>query len=411
MTTSHVQSTRPAGLRACLALASLLGLSGLVPACSFGGPAMLCCTNADEVTYEDPRAVGQYAVAKTTARELTAVAQRSFDEVVTACRNIATDLDSPPPDDARWMSGRDAAEGWCDLASRAITGQIKAKGSFRVTIAPPRCRASVAARASCQALCTTGGRCETSTSPPRCTGGKLQIACRGTCSARGGAEVGCEGTCEGTCQGSCTTTEGVACNGACDGVCEATASGGREANGVCKGTCKGTCSSVAPGATCKGSCEGTCRGACKGTGTVAVRCDGACDGPSELLACEGGKLEGGCAADPKCDANCDARAAAALECSLPEVSLEVGKGVEPKHVRSLRENLPRLALNAQGRGEALVTVIANVTRTLAASVSSEALDTEGIACLNQLGAQTADSLTTMQASVRASSEVLTGLRP
>jgi hypothetical protein len=124
---------------------------------------------------------------------------------------------------------------------------------------------------------------------------------------------------------------------------------------------------------------------------VAVRCDGACDGPSELLACEGGKLEGGCAADPKCDANCDARAAAALECSLPEVSLEVGKGVEPKHVRSLRENLPRLALNAQGRGEALVT--------------------EGIACLNQLGGQTADSLTTMQASVRAASEVLTGLRP
>lgn len=383
-------------------------LPSLVPACS---PRLnpLCCQNPDDPGIEDPATYTRYFAAKGAAGHLSTVAQRSFDEVVIACQNLAVDLDAPEENQARIrdLQGPSAASAWCDLAVAQINGQLRAKGRLVVTLSPPRCKTSAAAKASCQALCAANSRCDLATSPPRCDGGKLSISCQGSCSAQGGAEVACEGACEGTCQGACVSPSGVACEGTCQGTCEA---GGRLANGTCKGICKGTCSAVAPGASCSGTCAGACRGTCKATGTIAAQCDGACDGPSTALACEGGKLVGGCSVDPKCDANCDASVAAKAECTPSEISIQVPDGIPPKYTASLKTNLRALVLVAQGRGPAFVDLMARTGGGLVASVEYTGPDSQVFGCLDQLATKVTNGIGPMDAAVRAAGKVLEVVR-
>ncbi|MDB4993753.1 MAG: Tryptophan synthase alpha chain, partial [Myxococcaceae bacterium] len=208
----------------------------------------------------------QSQVAVQAVADFGGIASAAVDDVTTACRNIAQDLDAPKAD-------QDAAEGktdkrerlnaWCSLAVKTI-GTFKAAANISVTVtfAAPKCEASVSAKANCQAKCDVSGKCDIKANPPKCTGGTLSVACKGGCTGEAGASVSCEGSCTGGCTGSCTAEGGVECTGKCEGTCSASGAGGTgtgiQADGSCKGTCKGTCSVTPPGVKCTGSCNGKC---------------------------------------------------------------------------------------------------------------------------------------------------------
>ena len=155
---------------------------------------------------------------------------------------------------------------------------------------------------------------------------------------------------------------------------------------------------------------GSCLGACKSTGTVAAQCDGACDGPAQALSCEGGALEGGCAVDPKCDANCDASVMSKAECSPSEISIQAPVGTPEKYIASLKANLPALVLVTHGRGETFVDTLSTTAGTITTSVSPAAVTTKSAKCLETLGFQIVDELESMRAAVRASEKVLDDVR-
>jgi hypothetical protein len=391
-------------------VACLVAVPVLAQGC--GGPDELCCSDPSKVELEG-RAAVEYSVATGAAADLAAVAQSSLDEVINACRNIATDLDATRDElaTAQATTDNDAATAWCTLAVAKIETNVTAKGGLTVTFAPPTCQASVSAKANCQAKCDVSGKCDIKANPPQCTGGKLEVSCKGSCTAEGGASVACEGSCGAECQGSCTAEGGVECTGRCEGTCEASASGegtGIQADGTCKGTCKGTCSVTAPGAKCEGSCKGQCTGECKATANVAVKCDGKCDGDFEPLKCEGGKLEGGCKVDAKCDANCDASVSAKAECTPPALTIRAGADVQAKYLDSLEANLPPLIVVVQARGEAFVKTIGTFGGELAGSISGD-ITVKSIACLNTAGAQVVKATGQMSAAVSASGKVVGSL--
>jgi hypothetical protein len=382
------------------------------------------CSAADELCCSDPtklevtgQAGAQFQVAVGAAADLAAVAQGSLDDVVSACRNMATDFDATSEElaTAQAAQGNDAATAWCNLAVAKIKGVASANGNAKLTLKfdPPQCQASVSAKANCQAKCDVSGKCDIKANPPKCTGGKLEVSCKGSCKAEGSASVACEGSCGAECKGSCQATGGVKCEGKCEGTCEAeagTAGSGIQADGTCKGTCKGTCEVTAPGVKCEGSCKGQCTGECKASANVAVKCDGKCDGDFEPLKCEGGKLEGGCQVDAKCDANCDASVSAKAECTPPQVvvAFEGGATINAKYTDSLKANLPQLIVVFQARGDAFVKTISTVGGSLAGSVSGD-IGVKGIACLNTVGAQVVNASQQMTVAVSSSTNVVTGI--
>ena len=393
-----------------IAIAAALAIPIFAQGCSAAD--QLCCSDPTKVEIKG-QAGAQFSVAVGAAADLAAVAQGSLDDVVSACRNMAQDLDAPPAEieKAQAAQGGDAATAWCNLAVAQIKGQIQAKGALSIAFQPPKCEASVSAKANCQAKCDVSGKCDIKANPPVCTGGKLEVSCKGTCTAKAGATLSCEGSCGGECSGSCTAEGGIKCEGKCEGNCEAeagVAGSGAQADGTCKGTCKGTCSATAPGVTCTGSCKGSCKGECKATGSVAVKCDGECKGDFEPLKCEGGKLEGGCKVEAKCDANCDASVSAKAECTPPELTIKAAAGVEAKYIASLKANLPQLIVVFQARGTAFVSLITQVSGSLAGSVSGD-IGVKGLACLNTVGAQVVAATGQMTAAVSASGNVVGSL--
>ncbi len=384
------------------------------------------CSAAEELCCSDPtkleiqgQAGAQFTVAVGAAADLAAVAQGSLDDVTNACRNMATDLDATSEElaTAQAATGNDAATAWCNLAVAKIKANVTANGGLTVTFAAPKCEASVSAKANCQAKCDVSGKCDIKANPPKCTGGKLEVSCKGSCTAEGSASVACEGKCEADCSGSCAATveaPSVDCNGKCEGTCEAKGGvgtgTGAQADGTCQGSCKGTCTAT-PGTAaikCGGSCKGSCTGSCKASANVAVKCDGKCDGEFEPLKCEGGKLEGGCQVDAKCDANCDASVSAKAECTPPELTIKAGANVQAKYIDSLKANLPQLVVVFQARGEAFVKTISTVGGSLAGSVSGD-IGVKGIACLNTVGAQVVNATGQMTAAVNASGNVVGSL--
>jgi hypothetical protein len=266
-------------------------------------------------------------VAAQAVADFAGIASTAVDDITSACRSIAQDLDAP-------KATQDQAEGTADKRTKmnvwcaAAVAQIKAfkataAGTLTVNVTPPQCSASVSAKANCQAKCSGSATCDLKANPPTCEGGKLEVACKGSCTAKAGATLSCEGTCSGECSGSCTAQGGVECAGKCEGTCAASAGGtGPQADGTCQGTCTGTCEVTAPGVTCSGSCKGTCNAACTGSATASVKCDGECDADFEPIKCEGGELKGGCQVEAKCDANCDASVKAKAECRPPQVVVE-----------------------------------------------------------------------------------------
>ena len=379
------------------------------------------CSAADDLCCKDPGATAEigltgqaqasYTVLASTVGDLSAVATGSLEAVTSSCRNIAQDLDATAEqkDAANAKSGGDAAKAWCDLAVLRINAVFTGAAKLTIDFAAPKCEASVSAKANCQAKCDVGGKCDIKANPPVCTGGKLEVSCKGECTAKAGASLSCEGSCDAACEGSCQAQGGVKCEGKCEGTCEAEAGGGTgtgiQADGTCKGTCKGTCAVTAPGVKCEGSCKGSCKGTCKATGEFAVKCDGECKGTAEPLKCEGGKLEGGCKVEAKCDANCDASVSAKAECSPPVLKISGGAGVNAKYIDSIRVNVPDLIVVAKARGTAFATLITNVAGSAAGSVQGD-LSVKVVACLAALSSDVSRAGADMGAAVNGSVSVV-----
>jgi hypothetical protein len=357
----------------------------------------------------------QSQVAVQAVADVAGIAAAAIDDLTTACRGIAQDLEAPKADQdaAEAQTERRAKmESWCSAAVKAIgTAKTAAGGTLTVEAAPPKCEASVSANATCQAKCSVDGKCDVHLHPPQCTGGSLQVACKGECKAKAGATLHCQGSCSAGCKGSCTVQGGVACAGTCEGTCEGAGGAGTsglDANGKCTGTCKGTCSATPPGVECTGTCNGECGGSCTGSASASVQCDGDCAADFEPLKCEGGKLEGGCQVEAKCGANCSASVQAKAQCTPPSVTISfqgsANAALAGKLAATLQTNLPIVfSLDARLRA------MAGLVESLKGNVSGVA-DIK-VACIPQVVAAAAQALSDVQASGSAALSLTKSVTP
>jgi hypothetical protein len=401
--------------KASFAVAAMLALPVLSNGCSsVGGTGNpLCCTEFKAGGTVDAKIGGnaEAFVAVQAVADFSGIAAASIDDITTACRGIATDLDADKAKaDAAEQTAdkRDKMKAWCDLAVATI-GSVKATagGTLSVVVKPPVCAASISAKANCQAKCSGSASCDLKANPPKCTGGTLEVSCKGDCTAMAGASVSCEGSCSGSCSGSCTAQGGVQCSGKCQGTCKGAAQGGTgtgiKADGTCDGTCEGTCEVTAPSAKCSGSCTGKCDAACKGSATAAVKCDGSCAGDVQPLKCEGGKLEGGCMASAKCDGNCDASVQAKAECTPPSITVAFTGAADvtaaAKIQATFEANLP-LIFAFKSRLEGMAALTGTITGNADVIVDIKA------ACILAVGAAAADAVADVTASVSATGSIV-----
>ncbi len=379
-------------------------------ACTSDPAGALCCTEF-KVGAQISADIGGGAesqVAVQAVADFAGIASASIDDLTTACRAMAQDLDAKKEDIDAAEAKADKTErmtAMCAVAVTSIKASVTAAGSLKIVAKAPQCQASVSAKANCQAKCSGSASCDLKANPPKCTGGKLEVACKGECTAEGGATLHCEGSCTTQCKGSCTAKGGVAvkCDGKCDGTCAADASGtgnGIQADGSCKGTCQGTCTARAdaPAVECSGSCNGECTGTCKAEANAQVKCDGKCNVDAEPLKCEGGKLEGGCKAEAKCDANCDASVQAKAECTPPSIDVQFSAvadaNVAAKLEATLKANLGTV-LAFKSRLDAMVKVGGTLTGNVQALTDIKA------ACIPAVGGAALDAAGQVKASFDA----------
>lgn len=390
-------------------LGMALAVAALMPAVlegcsSSSGGNPLCCNEFQVGAQVDANIGGsaQSQVAVQAVADLGGIASAAVDDITTACMGIAQDLDAPQADQdsaAGAANKNDRMKAWCDLAVKQI-GSFKAQagGTLSVVFQPPVCEASISAKADCQAKCSGGVKCDLKANPPKCTGGTLEIECKGDCTASAGASVSCTGTCSGNCSGSCQAEGGVKCAGKCDGACDvATDSGGN-----CNGTCKGTCAVTAPGVQCTGTCQGKCDAACKGSATASVKCDGTCNADYQPLSCSGGKLEGGCTADAKCDANCNASVQAKASCTPPSVSVQFAGAASVDAAGKLEATL-KAHLGVILAFKARLTAVADLTGTLKDNVG--AVTDIKAACILPVATAVGQAFTDIGASASACGSV------
>jgi len=400
--------------KACLVAATVVALPILSNGCSSvqDAQAAVCCTEFKAGGTVDAKISGNAEVltAVQAVADFSGIASAAIDDITAACRGIATDLgsDKTMSDAAEANQDKQAKmNAWCKLAVDTL-GSVKASANATLTLAivPPQCALNVSAKANCTAKCSGSASCDFKANPPKCTGGKLEVACKGECKAKAGADLNCTGSCTAECKGSCTAMGGVKCAGKCDGTCMAAAGGsgsGVDAQGNCQGTCMGTCAVTAPGAMCSGSCSGSCTGSCMGSAMASVKCDGDCTGDVEPLKCEGGKLEGGCMASASCDANCDASVSAKAECTPASVTVQVTGSADAnvlgKLKAALEANLP-LIFQFKERLKAMTSVAATITGDVSAFGDIKA------ACIIDVGAAATAAVSDVGASVSATASVV-----
>jgi len=398
--------------KAPLALMVALAAPLLTNGCS-AADNPLCCTEFKAGATIDANIGGgaEAQVAVQAVADFAGIAAAGIDDITTACRGIASDLeaDKAKADAAEQTTDkRGRMNAWCALAVETIgTFKGKAGGSLTIDVKPPVCSASISAKANCQAKCSGSASCDVKANPPKCTGGSLEVTCKGSCEAEAGATLKCEGGCTGTCSGSCTAQGGgVECTGKCEGTCTAGGAAGGDgiqADGTCKGMCTGKCAVVAPSAHCEGSCEGTCDAKCEAAAGASVKCDGKCTGDFEPIKCEGGKLEGGCMASAKCDANCDASVSAKAECSPPSIVIAFSGATDitaaARIQATFEANLP-LIFAFKSRLEGMAKLTATITGNADVIVDIKA------ACILQVGAAAASAVEDVTASVSATGSLV-----
>jgi hypothetical protein len=405
--------------KASLVAATVVALPILSNGCSSVTDAQgaVCCTEFKAGGTVDAKISGNAEVltAVQAVADFSGIASAGIDDITAACRGIATDLDADKAkgDEAEANQDKQAKmKAWCDLAVSTI-GTIKGKagGTLKLVVVPPQCSLNVSAKANCSAKCSGSASCDLKANPPKCTGGSLTVSCSGSCSGSATApSIKCEGSCSGSCSGSCTAEGGVECTGKCDGTCSASAMGGTgtgiQADGTCKGTCKGTCSVTAPSVKCSGSCKGSCDAKCEAMpGGASVKCDGTCTGDVQPLKCEGGKLEGGCMASAKCDANCDASVSAKADCTPPSISVEFQGSADVQFAGKLKAaleaNLP-LIFEFKERLKAMAALTATISGNADASVVGDIK----AACLISVATAATGAVADVGASVSATASVV-----
>ena len=170
---------------------AVVGLASALasPGCS-AADNPLCCTEVKVGATIDASIGGsvQSQVAVQAVADVAGIASAAVDDLTTACRSIAQDLEATKADQDAAESKADRRakmEAWCSLAVTAVgAAKASAGGSLTLDAAPPKCEASVSANANCQAKCSVDGKCDAKLNPPKCTGGSLQVACKGECKAK-----------------------------------------------------------------------------------------------------------------------------------------------------------------------------------------------------------------------------------
>lgn len=319
------------------------------------------------------------------AANISAYAEQAKAQLANACAEMAAALENPvtignPPSNADLTAA-------CSGAAGALSG---AGERAEFSLLGGYCRANVAAQLACEATCSGAS---TSTPEDRCTSPS--------------------GVCTGNCEGTCFTTPDspVECSGTCEGVCD----------GACEGTCLGTFA-AGSSSTCGGTCVGTCTGSCAGACTGVA--DGICSGRCEIPAGSGAICEGGwdeapdCAlplvvddddvGDPVCAAVCMASAASTPgEAGAPVMQM-VDCVFEVPAISSMASSAAsalapaiRLGQEALGRAALLDPVLgalSDVAPALSESAGEEPYSTVCLSASNQMLAQTAATLATIEAS-------------
>lgn len=403
-------------------------------ALGFGGPlALMACTNASDVTQSlcctdptdvalrlDPAVRGEFNVFVKTAANLNGAAKASLTDVTQACRSIALDLGATATDqsgiETSSKTEEGVADGWCTLAASKIQAAL-ASSTTTIKYDPPRCEASVNAKASCNAECTGSASCDVKAKPPVCTGGEMVVECKGQCKVKPAqVSIKCTGKCTGKCSGRCSasvTAPSVTCDGTCQGNCSAggTAGGtGIQADGSCRGLCEGTCT-ARPGSAalaCEGECSGTCDAACDVNATGgSVRCTGECTAESTPISCEGGTLTGGCDVEAKCDASCKASVDATAKCEPPSLDIKTDTSKLASLIGTLNTNLPTLLTVIDARGKSFADGVSAVADLAAKGqlLDGDKLGVAGSACVVVLGSQIADSAAQASAALSSALKV------
>lgn len=390
-----------------LALMGAVASMAFTQGCSSDNP--LCCTSDDfQAGGTVTASIGGSAksqVAVQAVADFAGIADASIADLTSACRGIATDLGATSDSLSTAEANADNTEkmkAYCKLAVNAI-GTIKGSAQLNIAIKPPVCEASISAKADCQAKCSGGVKCDLKANPPKCTGGKLSVACKGECTVTAEQpKISCTGVCKAQCSGKCSgtaTAPSVTCNGRCNGTCEGSTDSGGNCNGKCNGTCE-----IKGGADiqCEGSCDGECTGSCEASGGVDAKCSGDCKADYEPISCSGGKLEGGCQADVKCDANCNASVKAKASCSPPEIAITFSSQVEgaAKLQATLEANLPAI-LAIKGKLEAA----ADVTASFTANIDANVLTDIKAACIPSVVSAAGGAVGKITASVQATADI------
>ncbi len=323
-------------------------------------------------------------------------------ELLAACTAIATDLGVPAselaPADPNLPGARVQAA--CHRAAEEIRATIEAnvpaQATLTLVVTPAVCGVDIDAYASCIGECEVDVTGEVAVT---CEPGKLYGTCSGSCSGscRGSCDASCEGTCSGSCTGSCTGS----CYGDCSAGCSATNDQG-ECVGTCTGTCTGTCDGTCTGtcnATCDGACEGECQGECQGDCSVEFQ-QPRCDGTVEVEA------------SAECEAACEADVSFEVECSEPEVVVELAADVTAAQLAeletlyaTLEANLP-VVLRISVAGTERLTVAADAFVT-SLEGAGDALDAgaKAAACTLRAISAAIDASARINVSVMATVEI------
>jgi hypothetical protein len=321
------------------------------------------------------------------AGHFQALGDAMISDVGTACVNIAK---AAGGDESKWngRTGQELVKAACDEASVSVKAMFMANAAAKaqLLIEGGRCEASFKASADCNAQCDVGGKCTPAQLEAKCEPGKLA------------------GTCSGTCEGSCQAEAGATVD--CKGECSAR----------CDGTCTGTCEAM-NGATCAGRCNGTCEGKCSGTCEIAAgvmatcsgTCQGSCSVEFEAPHCEGKLTAPECMVDADCSASCSASAQAQAECTPPKVTFELDASASAEFkdfIGVLEVELPKLLIQAQGRGEAAISSVEGLA-TSAESVVRAAgdLGVKGLACAKAALQASVEASANVSVSVQASASV------
>lgn len=197
-----------------------------------------------------------------SANEFAAAANELDQSLLTACRQMATDMQIPESELAA-HGDQSPTQAVCTRVATQLREDmtaIRAVANLRaeVTMVPPQCQVSVDAYARC------AGECDVSYTPGQaeiqCEGGELRGQCSAQCTGRCAVEV--SGQCNGTCEGTCSARDAQGnCTGACQGRCVS------QASGTCGGECRGGCSVAYTQPTCTGRVQppqvnADCRAAC-----------------------------------------------------------------------------------------------------------------------------------------------------